>query len=396
MTNYNRISSIDIMRGLTVFLMLFVNDLNMNTAPSWLGHAKATFDGMGLADWVFPGFLFIVGMALPFSLSKRYSQGQRSFEISKHIIRRTVSLLVIGVLMLNSGRVNAELTGMSENLWSILMYIGVFLVWNNYPNKENNFFLVTGLKLAGLTALVLLVFKFRSGQLVNYGSLITGWWGILGLIGWGYLVTALTYVAFRDSIIKTALVAGFFLTLNILSKLNLLEFLKPVQPVLGVIIEGNVPLIVLTGMIAGLILKKIPSNELRRIISAFIILGVVYLAAGFILRRWFIISKIQATPSWGLICNGISMLVFIILYWIIDVQKVIKWASFFRPAGENALTTYLFPDILYYLIWSTGIPFLIYKESADPLIVTAGSVVWAALMVWLTSLLVRLNIRLKL
>jgi predicted acyltransferase len=396
MTNYNRISSIDIMRGLTVFLMLFVNDLNMNTAPSWLGHAKATFDGMGLADWVFPGFLFIVGMALPFSLSKRYSQGQRSFEISKHIIRRTVSLLVIGVLMLNSGRVNAELTGMSENLWSILMYIGVFLVWNNYPNKENNFFLVTGLKLAGLTALVLLVFKFRSGQLVNYGSLITGWWGILGLIGWGYLVTALTYVAFRDSIIKTALVAGFFLTLNILSKLNLLEFLKPVQPVLGVIIEGNVPLIVLTGMIAGLILKKIPSNELRRIISAFIILGVVYLAAGFILRRWFIISKIQATPSWGLICNGISMLVFIILYWIIDVQKVIKWASFFRPAGENALTTYLFPDILYYLIWSTGIPFLIYKESADPLIVTLGSVVWAALMVWLTSLLVRLNIRLKL
>jgi len=54
MTNYNRISSIDIMRGLTLVLMLFVNDLNMNVAPAWLGHRPADFDGMGLADWVFP------------------------------------------------------------------------------------------------------------------------------------------------------------------------------------------------------------------------------------------------------------------------------------------------------------------------------------------------------
>ncbi|MEZ4998779.1 MAG: hypothetical protein R2758_15425 [Bacteroidales bacterium] len=45
--------------------MLFVNDLNMKVAPKWLGHMPAQFDGMGLADWVFPGFLFIVGMAIP-------------------------------------------------------------------------------------------------------------------------------------------------------------------------------------------------------------------------------------------------------------------------------------------------------------------------------------------
>ncbi len=71
----DRISSIDIMRGLTLLLMLFVNDLNMDVAPAWLGHMKADFDGMGLADWVFPGFLFMVGMAIPYSFSKRISQG---------------------------------------------------------------------------------------------------------------------------------------------------------------------------------------------------------------------------------------------------------------------------------------------------------------------------------
>jgi hypothetical protein len=45
METKTRISSIDIMRGLTLFLMLFVNDLNMHIAPSWLGHMKADFDG---------------------------------------------------------------------------------------------------------------------------------------------------------------------------------------------------------------------------------------------------------------------------------------------------------------------------------------------------------------
>ena len=60
--------------------MLFVNDLNMNVAPAWLGHMEADFDGMGLADWVFPGFLFIVGMAIPFAFSKRLSYPRVSFQ----------------------------------------------------------------------------------------------------------------------------------------------------------------------------------------------------------------------------------------------------------------------------------------------------------------------------
>lgn len=138
------------MRGLTLFLMLFVNDLNMQVAPSWLGHMKADFDGMGLADWVFPGFLFIVGMAIPFSFSKRFSTGQDLAQVSKHIISRTISLLIIGLLMLNTERVDPELTGLGRNLWALLMYLGVFLVWNDYPNKDKRFFRNAGLRLTGM------------------------------------------------------------------------------------------------------------------------------------------------------------------------------------------------------------------------------------------------------
>lgn len=395
MTNYNRISSIDIMRGLTLVLMLFVNDLNMDVAPAWLGHQAANFDGMGLADWVFPGFLFIVGMAIPSALSKRFSSGQSLYDISKHILTRSLVLIIIGVLMLNSGRVNPELTGISKNLWAILMYVAIFLFWNDYPDKENKFFTIAGLKLLALLIFIFIVFKFKSGSPENNGSLITSWWGILGLIGWAYLVSAFTYVLCRDSIAKTALVAIFFLMLNMLSSLNLMEFLNPVKPVFGIILEGNNPLIVLTGLIAGLIIKNIPSKEFKKVIMIFFGLGVIYLVSGFILRKWFIISKIQATPSWAMICSGISMLVFILLYWIADIKKKIKWAEFLRPAGENSLTTYIAPDILYYLIWSSGIPILIYKQSQEPLIVIAGSLVWALLMVGFTALLARLKIKLK-
>ena len=395
MTNYNRISSIDIMRGLTLVLMLFVNDLNMNVAPAWLGHRAAEFDGMGLADWVFPGFLFIVGMAIPFAFSRRFSSGQSLYDISRHIITRSISLIIIGVLMLNSGRVNPELTGFNKNLWAILMYIGVFLFWNDYPDKENKFFTVTGLKVTGLAILSFLVLKFRSGQPENNGSLITSWWGILGLIGWGYLVSSFAYVICRDSILKTSLIAVFFLIMNMFSDWKMLGFLDPVKPVFGIIIDGNVPFIVLTGLIGGLLIKKIPVTEFKKTVMVFVSLGIICLICGFILRKWFIISKIQATPSWAMICNGISFIVFIILYLIIDVRSKIKWASFLQPAGENSLTTYIAPDILYYLIWSSGIPVLIYKQSHEPLVVIAGSVIWALLMVGLTALLARLKIKLR-
>jgi predicted acyltransferase len=276
------------------------------------------------------------------------------------------------------------------------MYVGVFLIWNKYQENDKNFFTIAGLRLAGIAILVALVYKFRSGEVENNGSLITSWWGILGLIGWGYLVSAFIYLAVRESILNTVVAFLFFLALNILSKLDLLNSLNPLKSIFGVIIEGNVPLIVLSGLLTTLILKKYSKSDFRKTIVTIVTIGVLSILAGFILRKWFIISKIQATPSWGLICNGISMMLFALLYWIIDIKKHIRWTFFLKPAGENSLTTYLAPDILYYLIWSTGIPILIYKQSDVPLIVIAGSVIWALLMVGLTALLVRYNIKLKL
>lgn len=396
MADSNRIHSIDIMRGLTLVLMLFVNDLYMPAVPAWLGHTKADFDGLGLADWVFPGFLFMVGIAVPFAIGGRISKGDSKIIISRHIAIRTISLLIIGVLMLNSGRVNPELTGISKNLWALLMYTGVFLVWNKYPETDKIFFTVTGLKLLGMAILTFLVLKFNSGQEANNGSLITGWWGILGLIGWGYLVAAFIYLAARNNIFYTTLAVIFFLVLNILSQLKILDFLNPAKFLLGVLIDGSVPFIVLSGVLTTLILKKLSGEGYKKIIVTIVTIGILTIAGGFILRKWFIISKVLATPSWGMICNGISLILFALLYWIVDIKKQSKWAFFLKPAGENSLTTYLAPNIIYHLIWITGAPLLIYKQSGIPLVVIAGSIAWALSMVGLTAMLVRFNIKLRL
>jgi predicted acyltransferase len=177
----------------------------------------------------------------------------------------------------------------------------------------------------------------------------------------------------------------------------MLDFLSPVKIVFGTIINGSAPFIVLSGLFITLILKKYSNVNTRKTIMTIVSLGLLSLAAGFILRNWFIISKIQSTPSWGLICNGISMLLFALLYWIIDIKKHIKWGLFLKPAGANSLTVYLVPDMFYYIIWQFSLPLLFYKQLDTPLVVIAGSLVWALVMgALLPVLLEKINFRLKL
>ena len=390
----NRVLSIDILRGLTLFLMLFVNDLYVPGVPQWLVHTKADFDGMGLADWVFPGFLFMVGMAVPFAIQSRLKMGDTTPRVLVHIFIRTISLLIIGVFMMNVSRHNPDISGISTDLWAVFVYISVFLVWNQYQKLNHSLNII--LKVAGVAGLVILAAVFRSGTPENAGWMTTGWWGILGLIGWGYFVAAIVYLICKDNLLRTSVFWTLFFVLNILSQLGLTNFLDPVKPVFGVIISGNVPLIVLTGMVFSLLLRNLVRENIKKFIITGVLLGIFMLVAGFVLRNWFIISKIQGTPSWAMICNGISILVFMVLYFVIDVLGLKNWSAIFKPAGQNSLTTYLAPDILYHFIWMFSIPVLFYKHSELQWVVVSGSVIWAFAMIGFAALLSKIGIRLKL
>jgi hypothetical protein len=236
---------------------------------------------------------------------------------------------------------------------------------------------------------------YKSGTPENPGWMSPSWWGILGLIGWGYLASSLTYFLLKDNLIYIALTWLGFVIINMLSLSDLLNPLNFIKPVFGVIIDGNVPSIVLAGLFVGVTLKKYKSDY-NKLLSFIIPLGVLCIVLGFILRNWFIVSKIIGTPSWGMLCNGISIILFGLLFYTIDVKKWKNWAKVFLPAGQNSLTTYLAPNIIYYVIWFFGLNILFYKQDQSTLLAVIGSIAWAFAMVGFTALLAKVGIKLKL
>src|SRR6267154_167266 len=96
-----RITSIDALRGLVMFTMIFVNDLAgapASIVPDWMVHFSDRHhggSGMTFVDLVFPGFLFIVGMSIPFALGSHLDKGEPAWKTFLHILVRTISLLAL-------------------------------------------------------------------------------------------------------------------------------------------------------------------------------------------------------------------------------------------------------------------------------------------------------------
>src|SRR5204863_2604515 len=111
-----RALSVDVLRGLVMFTMVFVNDVHGPGVPAWMKHFHGK-SGMTFVDVVFPAFLFIVGVSLPLALGSRLRRGEPLWKILAHVGLRTLSLLFIGILMVNETPDSAQM-GWSGTLWS--------------------------------------------------------------------------------------------------------------------------------------------------------------------------------------------------------------------------------------------------------------------------------------
>lgn len=133
-----RIASIDIYRALTMFFMIFVNDLwSVSNVPHWLEHVAANEDMLGFSDIVFPSFLFILGMSIPLAIEIRKKKGDSNSGILKHIIIRSIALLVMGLFTVNLESGVAASIGISKPIFTLIMLLAFFLIWNVYPKTEN-------------------------------------------------------------------------------------------------------------------------------------------------------------------------------------------------------------------------------------------------------------------
>ena len=178
-----RITSIDALRGLVMFTMIFVNDLATVGAivPDWMMHYELRHgdaNGMTFVDLVFPAFLFIVGMSIPFALGSRMDKGERTWKTLLHVLQRTASLLFIGVLMVNEAPDEARL-GWSPSLWVVLMFVSAISAFGS----------IKWMRLIGLLALLWLAYIWVGPQgekMLTFSPfhLRAQWWGCTCLGVW--------------------------------------------------------------------------------------------------------------------------------------------------------------------------------------------------------------------
>ena len=357
----SRLRSIDIFRGLTILTMVFVNDLaSVRDIPWWMKHMPEDRSGLTFVDVVFPAFLFIVGMAIPFALERRLNRGDSLWSVWRHILVRTAGLLVLGVMMVNIHDLNAIASGMSRSWWSLLLFVGAILLWNIYPaDSARRRIIGHGLRGVGAGLLVYLALVYRGGVSGSEHWLLTSWWGILGLIGWAYLTCAALYLAFRRHLAAVAGSIGLLVLLYVADKTGALDGLQSIRQFLwlGGQIGGHGS-ITAAGMLAAMILREgSAAHTVHARLRALLILSFFLALGGLFLEPLYGVNKVAATPAWCLYCSAISVLIITALYWIVDIRGWSRWADFVGPAGRDPLLAYILPDMYYALLGITGLSF---------------------------------------
>ena len=391
--NPARVGAIDILRALTMVLMIFVNDLwSLTNIPAWLEHVPPGADGIGLADVVFPAFLFIVGMSLPFAIDNRRKKGDSDWQLVGHVLLRSVALLTMGVFLVNGESINETATGLPRLLWNVLCCTSFILVWNSYP-KSAPTWLSTGLKTAGLLTLLVLAILYRGGDVEKTTRFEPHWWGILGLIGWSYLAAALVTVFARNRLfVLMAAWCGFAL-LSMLSQADLLP--NTIDFIPAAIRGGTLAGLSMGGVVIATVFQHYrKQGDNRRMTSVFLGTAVLLTGLSVITRPYWGLSKLDATPAWLFLCSAFTILAFTAIYWLADVKGKGQWFSFIKPAGTDTLLCYLIPYFAYATTAFLGI------RLPDVLLIGGigllKSFLFALLCVWITKMLGKAGIRLKL
>ncbi len=388
-----RIQSIDIVRGMTILVMIFVNDVHgIKELPWWTYHIPPGEQGITYVDVVYPAFLMMMGMSIPLAFRRRLAMGDSQVKILLHTVVRGLCLVAMGILVMNGREIDAEASGVSRAAWNSLMLVGVILFFIKYPETDGNkktLFLI--LRWGGLAMVLVLMFFFRRKEGEEILWLDPRNSSILGGLGFSYISCGILYMLLGDKIWKLAAAFVFLVLLNVGMKAGVLEFVRSWPSLLWPFRSGSAASITMSGVIMSMIIfddgvAKSLQEKFKWGISYVVLLFV----AGWALLP-FGLAKIGGTPSWCLLSAGFTGIIFIFVYWLVDVKGVSSWAAFLKPAGSNPLLVYLMPDI-YYALFRTfhrSIAMVGWVGVWRPIALTA-------LILIIATILTRKNVRMQL
>jgi predicted acyltransferase len=332
----------------------------------------------------------------------------------------------MGVLMVNMEQHNPGYRG----LWGLLVYPAIFMAFLVIPpSRELKQKIYLMVRVIGLVILIVLVLVYRTadGKRLILGPIFDqsdtiwlrhSWWGILGLIGWAYLVTSLIYLVLgrrREWLIGAV---GLLVMLyvadqeGLFSRVDSRAWLAWAAPAIrqierlvdgvGALVSigqsfGSLASISMAGCCLGTIL--LPSSRIQTHVERLkwaITYGIGLLLAALLFDPLFGINKIRATPAWCFYCASLTTLMWTALYWIMDVRRYHAWSMIVRPAGMNPLTAYILHPWILIFAGFLHLPIWFYKSSELPVIVVVfGCLVMAFAIVGLTGLIGRLGYRMK-
>jgi predicted acyltransferase len=352
-----RLASIDIFRGLTMTVMIFVNELaGVRGLPWWNYHMKADIDAMIYVDMVFPFFLFIVGLSMPLAVRSRLKRNPSILSLWFHVALRSASLMTLGLILANAEDGDASRMIVRPAVWAILALVGVALFLNDFGQSGRHVKLFRGFRIVGLVLVAAMFAVFRHTANPGHASWIEiSYPEILGLIGYTYLAVSILYLPTRRWLWAPLAWFVAMMAFNALAAAKWIMFTQRLPYYVWPFSNGAMAGITLAGIVTSVIfLGAHRWQAIGQKTFLGLSFGILSLIAGWVLTPLGI-SKIRATPTWSLYSIGAAVLLFTALYWICDVKKKTGWAFFARPAGSNTLTTYLLPDLWYYILTAAGI-----------------------------------------
>ena len=321
----NRYLSLDVLRGMTVALMILVNNPG-SWAHIYAPLEHAAWQGCTPTDLVFPFFLFVVGASMFFSFSK-YGNKLNKLSLSK-IGRRTRLIFAIG-LFLNSCP-----------------------PWSQAVSK---------LRIMGVLQRIELAYGFAAVIVLSVPRKYLPWLGgAILLVYWGLVA----YAGGTDPYSLAGNPASPFDT-ALLGVSHLYKgFGIPFDPE-GIFSTLPAIVTVIIGYLVGSVIKE---SQKTKVPLKLVVFGVAAVTAGLLWSLWFPICKAIWSSSYVLYTAGWASILLALLIWLIDLKGYSGWTSFFVVFGVNPLFIFAFSGL-----WARILGRMIHVTAADGKIVSGST-----------------------
>jgi predicted acyltransferase len=298
-----RLTTFDVFRGITIALMILVNNPGGAAYYSFLQHA--TWNGLTFADIVFPFFIFIVGAVIPFSFTSRIAHGTSRKKLFLIVVRRTLILFALGLLI------------------------------NGFPTFNLATFRIMGvlqrIALCYFFASIVFMYLKPKWQIILTVAIPITYWMLMTLVPVpGYGAGVLNEQGNLASYIDRLLLNGHLFT-NTWDPEGILSTLPAVATCL-------------MGVLAGRYLKSERKSQAKALNLFFF--GSLTLFIGFLWNFWFPINKNLWTSSYVFFTGGIALLVLAACFYTIEIRRYTSWPKPFTILGLNAILIYFLSEIV--------------------------------------------------